>query len=177
MSQSVDQTKNIIYSERISSTKTEALFLALMIFFLLLFAWRLNAGSLNFFGVAFFGLFIVFLFYSLNYRTLVIHLTPDSLKLKFGIFLWTVPLDNVEVCQLDELPTLMKYGGAGIHFMTIRKRYRASFNFLEYPRVVIAFKNKVGPVRDISFSTCHPEEIIRLIQDRMDAYNPSLIKN
>mgnify|MGYP000900013350 CR=1 FL=1 len=32
----------------------------------------------------------------------------------------------------------LRYGGAGIHFMSIRGRYRASFNFLEYPRVVIA---------------------------------------
>jgi hypothetical protein len=62
----------------------------------------------------------------------------------------------------------MKYGGAGIHFMFIRDRYRASFNFLEYPRVVIAFKKKVGPVRDISFSTRKPEDVIQLIQGRME---------
>lgn len=59
----------------------------------------------------------------------------------------------------------MRMGGAGIHFMSIRKRYRASFNFLEYPRVVIAFKRKVGPVQDISFSTRQPEKVIRLIQE------------
>ena len=59
----------------------------------------------------------------------------------------------------------MKYGGAGIHFMTVHNRYRASFNFLEYPRVVIAFKKKVGLVRDISFSTRRPEEVTRLIRE------------
>ncbi len=49
--------------------------------------------------------------------------------------------------------------------MTIRRRYRASFNFLEYPRVVIAFKRKVGPVQDISFSTRRPDELLPLIQE------------
>ena len=63
----------------------------------------------------------------------------------------------------------MKYGGAGIHFMMIGKRYRASFNFLEYSRVVIALKNKVGLVQDISFSTRQPEEILKLVREAISA--------
>ena len=80
-----------------------------------------------------------------------------------------MPLANIEECRLDALPALMRYGGAGIHFMVIRGRYRASFNFLEYPRVVIAFKRKVGPVRDISFSTRQPEDVLRVIQEAISA--------
>jgi hypothetical protein len=95
----------------------------------------------------------------------MIYLTSKSLTLKFGIFTWVVPLDNVEECRIDEIPLWMSMGGAGIHFMLIRKRYRASFNFLEYPRLVIAFKRKVGPVRDISFTTRRPDDVIRLIQE------------
>jgi hypothetical protein len=104
-----------------------------------------------------------------NFRTLIIRLNAESLTLTFGIFTWRVPLDNVETCGLDELPTLMRLGGAGIHFMFIRKRYRASFNFLEHPRVVIAFKRKVGLVRDISFSTRRPADVLRLIQAAVTA--------
>jgi hypothetical protein len=63
----------------------------------------------------------------------------------------------------------MRMGGAGIHFMSIRKRYRASFNFLEHPRVVIAFKRKAGLVRDISFSTRHPDDVLRRIQEAASA--------
>ncbi len=100
----------------------------------------------------------------MNYRTLVIRLTSESLKLTFGIFTWRVPLDNVEDCRLDEIPLVMRMGGAGIHFMIIRKRYRASFNFLEYPRVVIAFKRKDGLVRDISFSTRQPDDVLYFIK-------------
>jgi hypothetical protein len=105
-----------------------------------------------------------------NFRTLVICLTSESLKLSFGIFAWAIPLNNIGEIQLDDdLPLLMKYGGAGIHYMFVRKRYRASFNFLEHSRVVIRLKSKVGLVQDVSFSTCQPNEIIQLMQEAISA--------
>ena len=162
-------TDDIQYHERVSSNRTEALFLTLMILFFLLFIWRVNVSGLDFLDVVFLCLSSLFVFYSLNFRTLIIRLSSESLRLKFGIFTWRVSLDNVEECCLDEVPLLMRMGGAGIHFMFIRKRYRASFNFLEYPRVVMAFKRKVGPVRDISFSTRRPDEVLRLVQEAISA--------
>ena len=140
-------TDDLIYSERVSSKSTEALFVTLTILFFTLLIWRLNAARLDFLAAVFFCFFALFFFYSINYRVLFVRLTSESLELTFGIFTWKVPLDNVEECCLDDIPMLMRIGGAGIHFMMIRKRYRASFNFLEHPRVVLAFKRKVGPVR------------------------------
>ncbi|HSF83471.1 MAG TPA: hypothetical protein VLA49_19690 [Anaerolineales bacterium] len=155
--------EDIIYTERLSSRWTTALFVALTLVFLGLSVWRLSAGSAGLLAAVFLILFLVFLFYSLNYRTLVISLTRRTLTLKFGLFTWPVPLENVAGCSRDELPLVAKYGGAGIHFMMIRKRYRVSFNFLEHPRVVVALNQKAGLVRDVSFSTRQPEELIRLI--------------
>jgi len=160
---------NPIYEERVSSDWTEALFLSFTILFFMLLIWRMGTGSLDILNAAFFFFFVFFFFYSVNYRTLIIRLTPESLKLKFGIFTWTIPLDNIRECRLDDLPILMRYGGAGIHFMFIRKRYRASFNFLEHPRVVIAFNRKVGIVQDISFSTRRPDDVIQLLQNAVSA--------
>ena len=162
-------TDVLIYTERVSSNRTEALFVAFTLLFFTLLFRRLNAGGLDILAAVFFCLFVFFFFYSINYRTLIIHLTSKFLRLKFGIFTWNVPSNNVEDSCLDDVPLLMRMGGAGIHFMSIRKRYRASFNFLEHPRVVIAFKRKVGPVRDISFSTRHPEDVQRLIQEAVYA--------
>ena len=82
-------TDGLIYSERVTSDRTEALFLALTLLFLLLI-WRVYAVSLDVFAAVFFCLFVLFLFYSVNYRTLVIHLTSESLKLTFGVFTWIV---------------------------------------------------------------------------------------
>jgi Ca2+/Na+ antiporter len=158
-----------IYEERISSNRTEALFLALTVIFLLLLIWRVDVGGLDFLAVIFLCFLSLFFFYSINYRNLIIRLTHEYLKLTFGLFKWTVPLDNIEAYCLDEIPIFMRMGGAGIHFMIIRKRYRASFNFLEYPRVVIAFKIKVGLVRDISFTTRRPDDVLRLIREAISA--------
>lgn len=174
MGQSSVSIKDLVYTERISSKKTTALFLALMILFLLLFIWRVNAGSWDFLAIVFLCFFVLFFFYVVNYRTLIIHLTSQSLKLEFGIFSWKVPLDNVEECRPDEIPWVMRMGGAGIHFKFISKRYRASFNFLEYPRIVVAFKRKVGPVREISFSTRQPDEVLQLLQDKVAANRATL---
>ncbi len=157
-------TDNLLYAERVSSNRTEAFFLALTGLFFLLLIWRVAAGSLDVLAAVFLCFFGFFLFYSANYRILLIRLTPESLNLTFGIFTWRVRVDNIQDCRLDELPRLMRLGGAGIHFMSIRRRYRASFNFLEYPRVVIAFKRK-GLVRDISFSTRRPDEVLQRIQE------------
>lgn len=161
--------ENTLYHERISSNKTEALFLALMVFSLLLFAWRFAASGMDMLAAGMLVFSAIFLFYSLNYRTLTIYLTPDALHLTFGIFTWRVPLDNIAECRLDEIPPFMRIGGAGIHFMMIRKRYRASFNFLEFPRVVVALKRKAGLVQDISFSTRQPDKVLKQVQNTLTA--------
>jgi len=164
---------NLIYSEKVSSKKTELLFIALTIIFFMLFFWRSRVGSLDFSAYLFLFFFCFFIFYSLNYRTLIIRLTEESLKLSFGVFTWTVPLDNFYDCRVDDIPMSMRMGGAGIHFMFARRRYRASFNFLEHPRVVVELRRKVGLVRDISFSTRNPDELIQLIQQAISAKKTS----
>lgn len=165
MSLTADRDDGLIYTEHISSTRTEALFLALTALFAWLSVRRAQARRRDLLSTAFRCFCAVFLFYSVNYRTLIIRLTPEALKLKFGIFTWVVPLANIEECRHDVLPALMRYGGAGIHFMSIGGRYRASFNFLDHPRIVIALKRHAGPVREISFSTRRPDEVLRLIRD------------
>lgn len=162
-------TDKALYRERITSSKTEALFVGLAVLFAALFAWRWASSGPGALAITLLAGCVVFLFYALNFRTLVITLSPDHLTLTFGIFTWRVPLDNVEDARPDALPAMMRLGGAGIHFMSIRGRYRASYNFLEYPRVVIALKRKAGLVCDISFSTRQPEEILRLIQKAVSA--------
>jgi hypothetical protein len=157
-------TNDLIYEERLSSSRTEALFVALTLLFAALFTWRASAHDMDALAVVFGCSGLFFLFYALNYRTLKIRLTSQVLRLQFGLFAWTAPVDNIESCQLDDVPLLLRFGGAGIHFMSVRGRYRASFNLLEYPRVVIMLRRKAGPVRDISFSTRHPDDVIRLVQ-------------
>ena len=167
--------RDTIYEEKVTSPRTELLFVVLAILFFLLFIWRANTG-LDALAIVLCCVFCMFLFYSVNYRTLIIRLSSECLKLKFGIFTWRVHLDNIDECLHDDnIPTLMRLGGAGIHFMMVRKRYRASFNFLEHPRVVISFKRKAGLVRDISFSTRQPNDVIRYVQDTISSKTKELL--
>jgi len=153
-----------IYVERVPSFNTESLFLLLAVLFLGLFYSRVSSIGLDTLAVVYLVLFTFFLFYSINFLFLTIFMTSSSLKLRFGVFSWTVPYENIESAHIDPIPFLMRMGGAGVHFMFIGNRFRVSFNFLEYPRVVIALKRKAGPVKDVSFSTRHPEEILRHLE-------------
>lgn len=154
----------MIYQERLTSERTLALFAALTAVFAGLFVWQLSNNGMDGWGIAFLILAVFFLFYTVNYRVLKIQIAGEALILQFGIFRWSMAIENIADCKLDHLPALKRYGGAGIHFMFVDGRYRASFNFLDYPRLVVGLKHKSGPVNDISFSTRHPEEICRLIQ-------------
>ena len=160
----MNPTDQLLYHERLSSNRTLVLFAALALTFGGLAFWRLTAVPHDWLVTLLRIVSVVFLFYTINYRTLIIRLTLAELSLEFGIFRWRIPLEKIDTCQIDTPPTLMRYGGAGIHFYMVDKRYRASYNFLEYPRVLIAFKRKVGPVRDLSFSTRRPEELISAIE-------------
>jgi Ca2+/Na+ antiporter len=169
----ISLNKVAIYEEKITSSRTEALFLSLAVLFLISFLWRQQSTGLDALAILFLIFFLFFAFYALNYRTLQIHLDREALALKFGLITWRVPRANIAGCALDELPPLLKYGGAGIHFMTVRGRYRASFNFLEYPRLVVGFKHKVGPVQEIAFSTRRPDELSGLIVETEEGSDAS----
>ena len=161
----------LLHHETLKSNKTLALFAGLTVLFLLLLILRATAVRLDGLAITFLVFSFVFLFYTVNYRTLIIRITPDTLKLKFGIFTWTVAMNNIQTCTPDDdLPALNKYGGAGIHFIFVNGRYRASWNFLEYSRLVIAFRKKVGPVVDLSFSTRQPGEIQTILQKAITGF-------
>ena len=155
----------LLHHETLRSNRTLALFAGLTLVFLVLFLWRASAAGVDGLAITFLVFCLIFLFYTVNYRTLIIRISPEFLELKFGIFTWNVPMENIQTVMADDdLPPLNKYGGAGIHFMFVRGRYRASWNFLEYPRLAVTFKRKVGPVKDISFSTRQPGEIMSILE-------------
>ena len=159
------------YFERVSSTRTLALFLVLGLVFLALFALRFQQRGLEAWGVGLLFLSAFFLFYTANYRTLAIRITRRAVHLRFGVFSWDIPLEEVETCYQDTT-SLWRIGGAGIHFSPIRGRYRAMFNLLEYPRVVVALKRRRGLVRDVAFTTKCPAGVIRLVLEGTRAHDP-----
>jgi hypothetical protein len=158
------------YEERVSSPGTEALFVGLVVLFLVLFFLRVRGSGWGCVAGLFLLLLGLFLFYTVNYRTLVIRITSEALHLRFGVFSWAVPWDLVAHWHRDDTP-LWRVGGAGIHFTMIRRRYRVFFNFLEHPRVVLELKRSRGLVRDVAFSTARPEELLLAVAGRAGRQN------
>lgn len=156
----------LLYQERLSSPRTEALFILLTLVPLAAFAGRVQVVGLDGWSIALLLVAAAFLFYSLNYRTLILLIDPGRLRLRFGLFEWVIPLEDIEACEPDTL-TLWRIGGAGIHFTPVGGRYRAMFNFLEHPRLVLALRRKKGPVRDIAFSTRRPAEVLAALQPQL----------
>ena len=121
-----------LYTESLTSNRTTALFAALTLLFLGLFLWLRSMAEIGCLAALSFGFCLFFLFYTLNYRRLRIRFSVESLILRFGLFFWEIPVENIQSCSLDRI-SLWRIGGAGIHFSSYAGRYRAMFNFLEYP--------------------------------------------
>ena len=155
------------YFEDVSSLKTTSLFLGLAVVFFGIFIWRVSAVGFSTFPSICLFFSIFFGLYVLNYRTLKIKITDKILSLKFGVIRWRTKLDNINTSSIDDSPDLIKYGGAGVHFAFVNQKYRAFFNFLEYPRVLINFKEKQGPVQGLVFTTRKPDEVLKFIQERV----------
>lgn len=154
-----------MYHERLSSPRTQTLFVVLSLLFLSGFAWLARAGSPGWVAWALLGLGLVFGFYVLNYHTLHIDIDEQRLLLRFGLFRCRVPLNNIEAVEMDPV-SLWRIGGAGIHFTWISGRYRVMFNFLQYERLLIHLKRRQWPVVDVAFSSAQPGQIQALVESR-----------
>jgi len=157
---------NLIYSEKITSTKTSLLFVILAMIFFALFGWRYSAVGFQFIPglYAFLGLF--FCFYVINFRELEISITDQTLQLKFGVIAWRSNIENIKSIIRYDPPFWIKYGGAGVHFAMVDGDYKAFYNFLEYPRVMIGFHQKQGWVQSLVFTTRQPDKILEILETR-----------
>lgn len=158
-----------IYQEKIQSSLTTLLFTFLMLVSSALFAWRVMIVGFRAFPIICLVLALFFFLYVLNYRTLRIMITEEEVLLKFGLIRWRTKLENIQACKVDDSPNLIKYGGAGVHFAFVKGEYRAFFNFLEHPRILITFHQKQGLVQGVVFTTRQPEQVLEIINSRIAA--------
>ena len=158
-----------IYQEKIQSSLTTLLFTFLMLVSSALFAWRVMIVGFRAFPIICLVLALFFFLYVLNYRTLRIMITEEEVLLKFGLIRWRTRLENIQACKVDDSPNLIKYGGAGVHFAFVKGEYRAFFNFLEHPRILITFHQKQGLVQGAVFTTRQLEQVLEIINSRIAA--------
>lgn len=138
--------------------------MSLSVLCLALLAWRLIVSGFSTVAALLSLLSTLFVFCALNYRVLVVRMSEEGLRLKFGLFGWAVPWHTVARAYPDDT-ALWRIGGAGIHFSIIKGKYRAMLNFLEHPRIVVELKKKRGLVHEVAFSTQRPNEILHIIEE------------
>ena len=76
----------IVFEEQVSSKWTTVLFMVLAILFGGAAYFNFSASGVNYLFWFFIFLTALFLFYTVNYQTLEILLTPAFLNFKFGVF-------------------------------------------------------------------------------------------
>ncbi|MHA2495418.1 MAG: hypothetical protein ACXAEI_08010 [Candidatus Hodarchaeales archaeon] len=157
----MDLSSGHLYEEKILSKITAGVFIVLTALFMILFSCQFIGSGYSAFTLISFSLFLFFLFYSLNYRSLTIFITSSSVEIKFGIFSRSIGWESIDECHIDEV-SMWRIGGAGIHFTRIRRKWRAMYNFLEYPRIVLTLKQ--GRIREVVFSTRNPERVLAIVK-------------
>ena len=97
------------------------------------------------------------------FARLVIRITPQFIAVSRGFIRHTVRWENVEDCYVDE-SSAVSYG-YGISMARVNGRWRLVFSLTESPRVVLSLRT--GVFREFAFSTNNPQEVIRLVKERI----------
>ncbi|HDS45134.1 MAG TPA: hypothetical protein ENN68_03420 [Methanomicrobia archaeon] len=137
-----------------------AVFIAVVIYQVLIGPLGTNPAPNGFY------LFMALLFFALAmmFSTLVVKLSPRSVVVSFGLIKRSIPWELIERCYVDEV-TSLRYGGWGIRIGRVGGKWRLVFNIIGAPRVVLALKQ--GRFDEFVFSTRHPDEIVRMIRQRI----------
>jgi hypothetical protein len=161
------QLEEALYEERISVWSFRAILGFVSAVFLFAALYQVLIGPIGE-NPAPNGLYILmallFLALAITFSTLVIKLLPRSVVVGFGMIKRTIPWDLIERCYMDEVSSL-RYGGWGIRIGRVRGKWRLVFNIIGAPRVVLALKR--GGFDEFVFSTRHPDEMVRIIRQRI----------
>jgi hypothetical protein len=161
------QLEEALYEERISVWSFTAILGFVSAVFLFAALYQVLIGPIGE-NPAPNGLYILmallFLALAITFSTLVIKLSPRSIIVGFGLIERTIPWELIERCYVDEV-TSLRYGGWGIRIGRVRGKWRLVFNIIGAPRVVLALKR--GGFDEFVFSTRHPDEVVRIIRQRI----------
>jgi hypothetical protein len=111
---------------------------------------------------------LLFLSIAFNFRKLRIELSPQAVVVGYGIAKRMIPWEAIERCYRDEVSNL-RYGGWGIRIGRVQGKWRLVYNTPGAPRVVLSVNR--GWFDEFVFSTKHPEEVLRLVRERIGRWD------
>ncbi len=157
----------ILYQEKLSSIWITLIFLLISLFFLFLILYQIFIGPLGNNPAPNWVLtiiFLIFLFLSYNFISLVNQITPQYLIISYGIIKQKIPLDNIEDIKLNE-SSFLRYGGWGIHFgRSEGKRYIA---YTKPGASNLTLQLNKLRYRKIIYSTKYPNKLIDIINEQI----------
>ncbi len=109
-------------------------------------------------------MFSLFLGITINFRWLIITITPESVSVGFGIFTKKILYENIDGCNLDDRSNI-RYGGLGIRTAKVEGKWVLVYNVIRCPKVVLSLK--MGRFKEFVFSTKNPEEIIKIVKQQI----------
>ncbi|MFP4170195.1 MAG: hypothetical protein ACLFUV_04135 [Methanomassiliicoccales archaeon] len=158
---------DLIYRERIFARWLGALTGGLSLLFLSLFAYQALIGPLGEPAppnLIFLGMFLIFLFLTLNFSALVVSMTTDFLRVRFGLVRRKYRWAEIEGAY-KEGATAVVYGGYGIRFGWTKGRSRVAYILSLVPRVFVPIRD--GRFDELVFSTRDPGRVIELVHHQI----------
>ena len=159
---------DIIYHEKFTAKGFIAILspLAATMFIILLYHLFIESAEPFLSWTLFFSaMFIAFFFLTINFASLSITLTNETIAVGFGIIKHRVLLKDVVNCAPDEVSS-MKYGGFGIRVAKVKGKKRLVYNTIGTPRCVLSLKE--GKFHEFAFSTKNPEEVINVLRAQLN---------
>ncbi|MGC9443319.1 MAG: hypothetical protein ACP5E9_00060 [Candidatus Methanospirareceae archaeon] len=161
------QPEKALYEERITVWSftailgfVSAVFVSVVIYQVLIGALGTNPAPNGFYIL----MALLFFALAITFSTLRITLSPRSIVVRFGRIKRTIPWDLIERCYMDKV-TNLRYGGWGIRIGRVGGKWRLVFTIIGAPRVVLTLKR--GRFKEFVFSTRRPDEMVRIIRQRI----------
>ena len=100
----------------------------------------------------------------INFSKLTIRITSQEITIKYGIISHNQSWTNVSDVILDET-SIIKYGGWGIRIGRFGGKWRLIFNVIGKKCLLLQLNQ--GRFHEFVFSTTNPEEIVKIIKERV----------
>lgn len=156
---------NSLYKEEISSKGSLILSTSIMIISLLILWFQLFINSFHppFLNWIYLVIILICLI-TINFSKLTIKITSEKITIRYGIVGHTLLWNKVEDVFLDET-SMIRYGGWGLRIGRFGGKWRLIFNVIGKKCVLLQLNQ--GRFRELVFSTNSPEEIVKIIRERV----------
>ena len=154
-----------IYKEKNFSKENIIIFGIIIIIVVIICIAVIQQYGANFFLIIIFLFNLFFLFgIMINFRQLNIILTTEYIVVNYGLLKQQFMWNDINDCYLDDASAIV-YGGFGLRVASYKGKTRLVYNTVKSPRIVLSIKD--GSFEEFVFSTKNPEEIIKIIEQKI----------